>query len=85
MLVSRFRVEFTTAPHESALLRARAVGEEQASRIGHQTGGWVFLYLHTDDFWRDFRAYQAKDIGSEIFLGILQESFATCRGWAMRT
>ena len=47
---------------ESRLLLARAVGEEQSSRIGNQTGGRVFLFLYTDDFWRDFRAYQAKGV-----------------------
>lgn len=47
---------------ESRLLLARAVGEEQASRVGNQTGGRVFLFLHTDDFWRDFRAYQARGV-----------------------
>jgi catechol 2,3-dioxygenase-like lactoylglutathione lyase family enzyme len=46
----------------SRLLLARAVGEEQASRIGNQTGGRVFLFLCTDDFWRDFHAYQAKGV-----------------------
>lgn len=44
------------------LLLARAVGEEQSSRIGNQTGGRVFLFLHTDDFWRDYHAYKAKGI-----------------------
>lgn len=44
------------------LLLARAVGGEQASRIGNQTGGRVFLFLHTDDFWRDFDAYTAKGV-----------------------
>jgi len=47
---------------ESRLLLARAVGEEQGSRIGNQTGGRVFLFLHTDDFWRDFRAYEARGV-----------------------
>jgi catechol 2,3-dioxygenase-like lactoylglutathione lyase family enzyme len=46
----------------SRLLLARAVGEEQASRIGNQTGGRVFLFLHTDDFWRDFHAYKARGV-----------------------
>ena len=41
----------------SHLLLARAVGDEQASRIGNQTGGRVFLFLYTDNFWRDFRSY----------------------------
>jgi catechol 2,3-dioxygenase-like lactoylglutathione lyase family enzyme len=44
------------------LLLARAVGDEQSSRIGNQTGGRVFLFLYTDDFWRDFRAYTAKGV-----------------------
>ena len=44
------------------LLLARAVGEEQVSQIGNQTGGRVFLFLHTDDFWRDFEAYQRKGV-----------------------
>ena len=47
---------------ESRLLLARAAGHEQASRIGNQTGGRVFLFLYTDDFWRDFRAYEAKGV-----------------------
>jgi catechol 2,3-dioxygenase-like lactoylglutathione lyase family enzyme len=47
---------------ESRLLLARAMGEEQASRIGNQTGGRVFLFLYTDDFWRDFHTYKAKGI-----------------------
>lgn len=47
---------------ESRLLLARAVGEEQSSRIGNQTGGRVFLFLNTDNFWRDFREYQARGV-----------------------
>jgi uncharacterized glyoxalase superfamily protein PhnB len=46
----------------SHLLLARAVGDEQFSRIGNQTGGRVFLFLYTDDFWQDFRSFQAKGI-----------------------
>ncbi len=47
---------------ESGLLLARASNARQSSRIGHQTGGRVFLFLYTDDFWRDFRAYEAKGV-----------------------
>jgi catechol 2,3-dioxygenase-like lactoylglutathione lyase family enzyme len=47
---------------ESRLLLARATGDRQASRIGDQTGGRVFLFLHTDDFWRDFNAYRANGV-----------------------
>jgi catechol 2,3-dioxygenase-like lactoylglutathione lyase family enzyme len=37
------------------LLLAKAANEEQQSRVGNQTGGRVFLFLHTDDFERDFQ------------------------------
>ena len=47
---------------ESSLLLARAVDAGQASRIGNQTGGRIFLFLYTDDFWRDYRAYKARDV-----------------------
>ncbi len=45
-----------------ALLLARAEGAEQQSRVGNQTGGRVFLFLSTDDFWRDYRRMQAQGI-----------------------
>jgi len=44
------------------LLLAQAANEEQQSRVGNQTGGRVFLFLHTDDFWRDHSSYVAKGI-----------------------
>lgn len=44
------------------LLLAKAVGDEQQSRIGNQTGGRVFLFLQTDDFWRDYNNYLARGI-----------------------
>src|SRR3954453_6346527 len=44
------------------LLLARAANEEQQSRIGNQTGGRVFLFLHTDDFWRDYRLYKSRGV-----------------------
>ena len=47
---------------ESRLLLARAADKEQSSRIGNQTGGRVFLFLYTDDFWRDYRAYQSRGV-----------------------
>lgn len=46
----------------TALLLARATTPEQASRVGNQTGGRVFLFLQTDDFWRDYRALTAKGV-----------------------
>jgi catechol 2,3-dioxygenase-like lactoylglutathione lyase family enzyme len=50
-------------PNGARLLLARAVGAEQAARVGNQTGGRVFLFLHTDDIQRDFQAYRARGVG----------------------
>ena len=44
------------------ILLAKASNEEEASRIGNQTGGRVFLFLHTDDFWRDYNAMSDKGV-----------------------
>jgi catechol 2,3-dioxygenase-like lactoylglutathione lyase family enzyme len=44
------------------LLLARASTPEQEGRIGNQTGGRVFLFLHTDDFWRDYREMTARGV-----------------------
>ncbi len=47
---------------ESKLLLARASSPEQSTRVGNQTGGRVFLFLFTDDFNRDYRAFKAKGV-----------------------
>jgi catechol 2,3-dioxygenase-like lactoylglutathione lyase family enzyme len=47
---------------ECTLLLAKGVGDEQKSRIGTQTGGRVFLFLQTDDFWRDYHDFTAKGV-----------------------
>jgi len=44
------------------LLLARASNNEQLARVGNQTGGRVFLFLHTDDLARDHAAYRAKGV-----------------------
>jgi catechol 2,3-dioxygenase-like lactoylglutathione lyase family enzyme len=46
----------------SALLLAKADSSEQAQAIGNQAGGRVFLFLHTDDFWRDFNIMQERGV-----------------------
>ncbi|HAX70872.1 MAG TPA: glyoxalase [Anaerolineae bacterium] len=46
----------------SALLLAQADSPEQAQAIGNQTGGRVFLFLHTDDFWRDYNAMRSRGV-----------------------
>jgi catechol 2,3-dioxygenase-like lactoylglutathione lyase family enzyme len=47
---------------ETKLLLAKASTPEEISRVGNQTGGRVFLFLHTDDFWRDYRSMAARGI-----------------------
>jgi len=60
---------------EGRLLLARAAGDEQVSRVGNQTGGRVFLFLCTDDFWRDYKNLIAKDV---VFVrGPTEEPFGT--------
>jgi catechol 2,3-dioxygenase-like lactoylglutathione lyase family enzyme len=46
----------------TTLLLAQAATPEQASRIGNQTGGRVFLFLHSDDFWRDYNEMIARKV-----------------------
>ncbi|MVN78791.1 VOC family protein [Hymenobacter sp. HMF4947] len=59
----------------SALLLAQAQGAEQLSRVGNQTGGRVFLFLTTDDFWRDYEAWQARGV---VFCELpREEAYAT--------
>lgn len=57
------------------LLLARAANPEQHASIGNQTGGRVFLFLHTDDFERDHAAYLAR--GVEFVEPPRHESYAT--------
>ncbi|KFN41197.1 VOC family protein [Arenimonas oryziterrae] len=44
---------------QTRLLLAKAVGPEQTAAIGHQAGGRVFLFLHTDDFAGDYARMQS--------------------------
>jgi catechol 2,3-dioxygenase-like lactoylglutathione lyase family enzyme len=48
--------------HETSLLLAKAAAETQQAAIGNQTGGRVFLFLHTDDFWHDYEAMHSNGI-----------------------
>jgi catechol 2,3-dioxygenase-like lactoylglutathione lyase family enzyme len=47
---------------QGQLLLARASNPEQENRIGNQTGGRVFLFLYTDNFWRDYELYKSKGV-----------------------
>ena len=46
----------------AALLLARAATENQKQSVGNQTGGRVFLFLDTDDFWRDYQAMLSRGV-----------------------
>ncbi|KOY85935.1 hypothetical protein AD998_07065 [bacterium 336/3] len=47
---------------DCSLLLAKANNDEQASRVGNQTGGRVFLFLYTDNFERDYQNLLDKDV-----------------------
>lgn len=82
-------VEDTTVPAQSKrwvvvsppggsgcqLLLAKAATPEQRAQVGNQAAGRVFLFLSTDDFWRDYRAYQAK--GVQFVRAPVEETYGT--------
>ena len=47
---------------QCSILLAKAKNEEEEKAIGNQTRGRVFLFLETDDFWRDYRSYQKQGV-----------------------
>jgi catechol 2,3-dioxygenase-like lactoylglutathione lyase family enzyme len=57
------------------LLLAKAASEEQQTRVGNQTGGRVFLFLHTDDFEGDYQ--NLLDQGIKIVREPSKESYGT--------
>lgn len=58
----RWVVVSPSTESHSALLLALASNNEQRTRIGNQTGGRVFLFLYTDDFWRDYNLYKSRGV-----------------------
>ena len=59
----------------TTLLLARAAKPEQEAFIGNQAGGRVFLFLNTDDFWRDYHGMVAQ--GIKFVREPKQESYGT--------
>ena len=57
----------------TSLLLAKAANDEQKSRVGNQTGGRVFLFLHTDNFDRDYQNMVKQ--GIEFVRGPVQEPY----------
>ena len=60
---------------ETTLLLARAATPEQEKFIGNQSGGRVFLFLQTDDFWRDYR--EMVSLGINFVREPKEESYGT--------
>lgn len=58
-----------------SILLAKAANEEQETRIGNQTGGRVFLFLHTDDITRDYQ--QLQDKGVQFIRPLSVEAYGT--------
>jgi len=56
------RVSPSGNPREACFLLARAVNPRQEASVGNQTGGRVFIFLHTDDFARDHQAFVARGV-----------------------
>lgn len=61
-VAKRWVVVMPKGATESGLLLATAADAQQQAGIGNQCGGRVFLFLRTDDFWRDYRAYQSRGV-----------------------
>ena len=58
----RWVVVAPTGGGGASLLLALAADDHQKAAIGDQTGGRVFLFLTTDDFWRDYHAMTGKGV-----------------------
>lgn len=59
----------------TAILLARAASDEQSQFIGNQAGGRIFLFLSTDDFWRDYKRY--VDAGVKFVREPAQHEYGT--------
>lgn len=73
--VKRWVVLAPPGDGQCRLLLAKAATDEQRSRVGNQTGGRVFLFLHTDDFWRDYHRMRA--LGVRFVREPAEEPFGT--------
>lgn len=58
----RWVVVAPPGPAGGSLLLAEAHTDEEKCAVGHQGGGRVWLFLHTDDFWRDYPVLQARGL-----------------------
>ena len=63
----------------SQLLLAKAEGDLQSQAVGNQSGGRVFLFLYTDDFYRDYEAMVSK--GIEFVRPVSVEPYGVVSVW----
>jgi catechol 2,3-dioxygenase-like lactoylglutathione lyase family enzyme len=63
------------ASQGAGLLLAKAASSAQQNVVGNQTGGRVFLFLDTDDFWRDYHDY--RNNGVEFVRDPVTEDYGT--------
>jgi catechol 2,3-dioxygenase-like lactoylglutathione lyase family enzyme len=61
--------------NECTILLAKAANETQLKSVGSQTGGRVFLFLYTDDFWRDYQ--KMRSLGVKFVRKPIEESYGT--------
>lgn len=71
----RWVVVAPSGSNGTTLLLARAANPEQSRFIGNQTGGRVFLFLNTDDFWRDYNEFVSR--GVKFVRAPKQEEYGT--------
>ncbi len=71
----RWLIVAPPASQGTTLLLAQAADPAQLLQVGHQAAGRVFLFLHTDDFWRDYRLMQAANV--KFLESPRQESYGT--------
>lgn len=68
-------VVVSPGPGSCSLVLARAATAAQTAAVGQQTGGRVFLFLQTDDFWADYR--RLSDVGVRFIRLPAEEPYGT--------
>ena len=60
--IKRWVIVAPRGAKECSIVLAKAANEDELSCIGNQSGGRVFLFLFTDDFWRDYHLLRERDV-----------------------
>ena len=62
VIVAPHGIDATHASSGAAILLARATTEDQIASVGRQTGGRVFIFVETDDLWRDYEMLRSRGV-----------------------